>query len=80
MRHVLWWHEEPNLQGLVTRAMEVDVAGKRYRRLEQRSSAEYHGCWGAHRVEPLYRLVGVHNGPTIKPVERSSYAPGSSRA
>lgn len=69
-RQVLWLHENQNLQGLITRGAEVEVKGKRYRRLEQRSSAEYHGCWGAHHVdEPLYRLLGVHNGPTIKPVE-----------
>lgn len=66
----LWLDEERDLQSLVTRADEVEVEGKRYRRLEQPSSAEYRGRWGAHHVEePLYRLEGVHNGPTIKPVE-----------
>lgn len=66
----LWLDEERDLQSLVTRAGEVEVEGKRYRRLEQPSSAEYRGRWGAHHVqESLYRLEGVHNGPTIKPVE-----------
>ena len=66
----LWLDEERDLQSLVTRADEVEVEGKRYRRLEQPSSADYRGRWGAHHVEePLYRLEGMHNGSTIKPVE-----------
>lgn len=66
----LWLDEERDLQSLVTRADEVEVDGNRYRRLEQPSSAAYRGRWGAHPVqEPLYRLEGVHNGTTIKPVE-----------
>lgn len=66
-----WLHESQNLQDLVTRDAEVEVKGKRYRRLEQPSSAKYHGCWGPHHVEePLYRLMGVHNGPTIDHLAR----------
>lgn len=66
----LWLDEDLDLENLVTEAGEVSVDGLRYRRLRQPSSAEYHGRWGAHRVEEaLYRLVGVRNGPTIKPVE-----------
>lgn len=66
----MWLDEEDDLQTLVTGADEVEVDGERYRRLGQPSSADYHGRWGAHHVkEPLYRQVGVHNGPTIKPVE-----------
>jgi hypothetical protein len=69
-REMLWLHEDQNLQGLVTSAAEIEVKDKRYRRLEQPSGAQYQGCWGAHDVEePLYRLLGVHNGPTIKPIE-----------
>jgi len=67
---MLWLDEDGDLRSLVTHAEEVVVEGKRYRRLEQPSSGEYRGRWGAHHVqEPLYRLEGVHNGPTIKPVE-----------
>jgi hypothetical protein len=66
----LWLDEEQDLQSLVTHADEIEVDGEGYCRLEQPSSADYHGRWGAHHVEePLYRLEGVRNGPTIKPVE-----------
>src|ERR1700722_19357337 len=56
-------------ESLVTdEAIEVD--GLVYRRLEGSSSATYFSRWGAHFIEePLYRAAGVHNGPTIKPVE-----------
>ena len=38
-------------------------------RLEQAPSATY-SPWASHPVEEaLYREAGVHNGPTIKPVE-----------
>ena len=70
MREVLWLDEDRDLRGLVSRSEEVEVDGKRYKRLEQPSSAIYYGRWGAHSVpEPLYRQVGVRNGPTIKPLE-----------
>lgn len=66
----LWLDEDRDLLGLVVDAEEIEVAGKRYRRLEQPSSASYHGWWGDHFVkEALYREQGVHNGPTIKPIE-----------
>jgi hypothetical protein len=69
-REVFWLAEELKLQRQVTHAKEVEVGGRRYRQLDQPSSATYHGCWGPHMVEePLYRLVGQHNGPTIKPIE-----------
>jgi hypothetical protein len=69
-RKMLWLAEELDLQEQVTHAEELEVGGQIYRRLEQPSSAIYHGCWGEHVVkEPLYRLVGQHNGPTIKPIE-----------
>jgi hypothetical protein len=70
VRDILWLAEELKLQRQVTRAKEVEVGGERYRQLDQPSSATYHGCWGPHVVEePLYRRVGEHNGPTIKPIE-----------
>jgi hypothetical protein len=66
----LWLRADNRLRGLVTAANEVEVDGCRYRRLDQNSSATYHGRWGDHHIEEaLYRKVGVHNGPTIKPVE-----------
>jgi hypothetical protein len=70
LKKVLWRREDADLRGAVTTAREVEVAGKRYVRLNQPSSATYYGRWGSHDVEePLYREVGVHNGPTIKPIE-----------
>lgn len=69
-RGFLWFAEELDLQRRVTKAKEVEVDGQRYRQLDQPSSATYNGCWGPHVVkEPLYRQVGQHNGPTIKPIE-----------
>lgn len=71
MRKTLWKREDDDLKESATDAAEVEVDGTRYRRMNQRSSATYHGRWGPHRVEePLYREVGVRNGPTIKPIER----------
>lgn len=70
MRDVLWRDEDADLRDLVTDAEQVDVDGKRFRRLEQASSATYFGRFGAHHVEEsLYREVSVHNGPTVKPIE-----------
>lgn len=70
MGKVLWKREEDALRESATTVDEVEIAGKRYRRLEQPSSATYHGRWGKHCIEePLYREVGVRNGPTIKPLE-----------
>lgn len=70
MAEVLWADGEKDLQELVTDDDEVDIDGKRYRRLKQASSASYYGRWGPHEVEEaLYREVGVHNGATIKPIE-----------
>lgn len=69
-RDALWVAEERDLRTLTTDVQEVEVNGKRYRKLGQDSSGTYHGSWGPHRVEePLYRLVGERNGPTIKPIE-----------
>ncbi|HWN70215.1 MAG TPA: hypothetical protein VNM90_21395 [Haliangium sp.] len=66
----LWWHTDQRLREAITTADEVEVEGRRYSRLEQASSATYYGRWGSHPIEEaLYREVGIHNGPTIKPIE-----------
>jgi hypothetical protein len=70
MEEALWKNGDDELKAMVTRVPEVVVGGKRYRRLKGRSRGTYMGRWGRHVIEePLYREVGVHNGPTIKPVE-----------
>jgi len=62
---------DDDLQGMTTDDEEVEEEDGRYRRLDQASSATYFGRWGPHRIaEPLFRKVGVRNGPTIKPIER----------
>jgi len=66
----LWLDADEDLREVITTDEEVEVEGLRYHKLEQSSSATYHSRWGSHHVEePLYRKVGVHNGPTIKPIE-----------
>jgi len=66
----LWLRADDRLRENVTTAEEVELNGFRYRRLAQASSATYHGRWGSHHIEePLYREIGVHNGPTLKPIE-----------
>lgn len=70
MSEALQKRADDDLQQMVTEDEEVDVDGRTYRRLEQRSSATYQGRWGPHVIEEaLYREVGVRNGPTIKPIE-----------
>jgi hypothetical protein len=67
----LFKREGADLDRMVTNDEEVDEEDGRYRRLDQPSSATYFGRWGPHEiVEPLYRKVGVRNGPTVKPIER----------
>jgi hypothetical protein len=67
---MLWLDTDEELRETITTTEEVEVEGRRYRRLEQASSATYYSRWGNHEIEePLYREVGVHNGPTIKPIE-----------
>jgi hypothetical protein len=66
----LWARADTQLREEITTAEQIEVNGDRYRRLDQPSSATYHGRWGDHHIEEaLYRKVGVHNGPTIKPIE-----------
>jgi hypothetical protein len=66
----LWLRTDRDLREAITSADEVEVDGRRYRRLDQASSATYYGRYGSHPIEEsLYREVGVHNGPTIKPIE-----------
>ena len=70
MGEALWLDEEEDLQAEATDADEIEVQGKRYRALDQPSSAVYFGRWGGHLVkESLYRELGLHNGPTLKPLE-----------
>jgi hypothetical protein len=70
MQKVLWRDGDADLQGSITDVEEINVGGKKYRRMEQPSAGTYFGRFGSHYVvEPLYREVGVHNGPTIKPIE-----------
>lgn len=73
VKDVLWRREDNDLRSAVTLAAEVEVDGKRHVRLNQASSATYYGRWGSHDIEePLYRELGAHNGPTIKPLELRS--------
>lgn len=66
----LWSRADTRLRDAITTAEEIEVNGELYRRLDQPSSATYHGRWGDHDIEEaLYRKVGVRNGPTIKPIE-----------
>jgi len=69
MADVMWEDEQQRLDEAATNTQEVEVDGERYRHLAQPSSLLLQGFWGAHRVaEPLYRLIGVRNGPTIRPL------------
>lgn len=71
MNEGLFKREGDDLQRMTTDEDQVDEDDGPYARLDQPSSATYFGCWGPHTIaEPLYRKVGVRNGPTIKPIER----------
>lgn len=71
MKEAAFQAEGADLQQMTTDDDEVEEEDGRYARLKQQSSAIYFGCWGPHTIEEsLYRKVGVHNGPTIKPIER----------
>jgi hypothetical protein len=68
---LMWEDEQQRLEEACTVEPEIMIDGEKYRRLSQASSVLVHGLWGGHVVrEPLYRLVGVHNGPTTKPLLR----------
>lgn len=68
--NALWFRTDKNLRDVLTIDEEICVEGRRYHRLKQASSATYYSPWGSHPVEEaLYREAGVHNGPTIKPIE-----------
>ncbi|MCZ6652127.1 MAG: hypothetical protein O7D91_03775 [Planctomycetota bacterium] len=70
LSETLWKREDDDLRKSISDTDALEVDGKRYARLGQPSSATYYGRWGPHSVnEPLYREVGVRNGPTIKPLE-----------
>jgi hypothetical protein len=71
MADALWVDEHKELKEMVADDDEVAIDGRTYHRLGQNSSAVYAGRWGSHQIaEPLYREVGVHNGATVKPLER----------
>lgn len=77
--------ERLGLEARVTRESSIAVEGVRYAPLSQPSAVRCFGLWGAHRIEePLYRAVGIHNGPTVKPLEKRaglvySLTPGLAR-
>jgi len=65
-----WLAEHRRLERACTTAEVIKVGGEPYRKLSQPSARVYHGLWGAHRIEePLYRRMGVRNGPTLKPLD-----------
>lgn len=71
MADAMWLSEEQRLKELVTDAPRIVVDGEPYSALSQPSSVVVHGLWGSHEIEePLFRREGVHNGPTVKPLEK----------
>jgi len=51
------------------RSSLIEVDGDVYKRMSETSMAEYLARCGAIHIErPLYRQVGVHNGPTVDPI------------
>ena len=66
----MWLDADLDPREAITTAAEVEVDGRCYAALDQPSSATYYSRWGSHPIdEALYREVGTHNGPTIKPIE-----------
>lgn len=50
---------------------EVEIEGKRYRRMALPSRGIYYALRGPIEIQRhLYREVGVHNGPTVVPLEQ----------
>ena len=71
IKEAAFQREDGDLRRMTTDDEEADEEDGPYARLPQRSSATYFGRWGPHEIaEPLYRKVGVRNGPTMKPIER----------
>jgi hypothetical protein len=71
MSNALWIDEESRLKRSTVDAPFVMIGGEKYKRIKHKTSPRttYHGLWGAHQIqEPLYRLTGLRNGPTIKPL------------
>lgn len=67
-KEALWLDEQEDLLALVTDHEQIEIDGRRYARLKQKSTAIYYGRWGKHQIEEwLYREAGVRNGPTVKP-------------
>jgi len=67
----MWWSEEQRLRALASSEARVLVDGEPYYALTQPSSIIVYGLWGAHVIpEPLYRREDMHNGPTIKLLEK----------
>ena len=48
---MLWLDTDEDLREAITTAEEIEVEGRRYRRLDQSSSATYHSRWGSHPIE-----------------------------
>lgn len=47
----LWHDTDEDLREAIMTAEEIEVEGRRYRKLGQDSSATYCGRWGSHHVE-----------------------------
>jgi len=57
------------LEGCLPESEEVEHDGEVYRRVKEPTQGVYFGLRGkAEVVRPLYRMVGVRNGPTIDPI------------
>jgi len=73
LRGVGAWIEERALRESTTTAERIEVEEVVYSQLKQSSNVRCFGMWGSYRIaEPLYREVGVHNGRTIKPLEKAA--------
>jgi hypothetical protein len=46
----LWFRSDRELHDAITTALDVEVEGRQYHRLEQASAATYHGRWGSHHI------------------------------
>ena len=65
--------EERALRESTTTAERIEIEEVVYGRLGQSSNVRCFGMWGSYRIaESLYREVGVHNGRTIKPLQKAA--------